>query len=206
MKFEFRPLVKWPGTPCNSRRPSNFATSFARTLDQLKSELEKLNADNVVIQALIKDADLRKDGMLKEGCRPKGPGIIVSFDSKNGPLSYPCDTFLSWADNLRAITLALEALRAVDRYGVTRRGEQYAGWKRLGGDTAQPASMPKEEAAEKLSKLTDGMWKPAELLSNPENVRLARKLALRDWHPDKNKGDDSNFKLAGECARVLEMA
>lgn len=25
----------------------------------------------------------------------------------------------------------LQALRAVDRYGVTRRGEQYAGWKQL---------------------------------------------------------------------------
>ena len=31
--------------------------------------------------------------------------------------------------NLRSIALGLKALRAVDRYGVSRRGEQYAGFR-----------------------------------------------------------------------------
>lgn len=44
---------------------------------------------------------------------------------RRGHLSYPCDTFTTLQDNLRVIALALEALRMVDRYGVTRRGEQY---------------------------------------------------------------------------------
>ena len=35
------------------------------------------------------------------------------------------------AYNLRAIALALAALRAVERYGVTRRQEQYKGWAEL---------------------------------------------------------------------------
>lgn len=46
----------------------------------------------------------------------------------------------SWEDNLRAIALALEALRKVDRYGVTRRGEQYTGWKQLTAGDSGPSA------------------------------------------------------------------
>src|SRR5690606_24676973 len=66
------------------------------------------------------------------------PGVILSFDSKVGHLSYPCDTFTSWQDNLRAVALALEALRKLDRYGVTKRGEQYRGFLAIEA-TAAPA-------------------------------------------------------------------
>lgn len=34
-----------------------------------------------------------------------------------------------WQHNVRSIALGLEALRAVDRYGITRRGQQYAGFR-----------------------------------------------------------------------------
>lgn len=46
-------------------------------------------------------------------------------------LSYPCDSCDNWQHNVRSIALALQALRAVDRYGVTRRAEQYRGWGKL---------------------------------------------------------------------------
>lgn len=42
-----------------------------------------------------------------------------------------CDRFLSWEDNLRAITKTLESLRAVARYEVIQDDEQYAGFKQL---------------------------------------------------------------------------
>jgi len=38
-----------------------------------------------------------------------------------------CDE--DWRHNVRSIALGLEALRAVDRYGISRRGEQYAGFR-----------------------------------------------------------------------------
>jgi hypothetical protein len=56
--------------------------------------------------------------------------------AKHGSLSYPCDKFSHWQDNLRAIALSMEALRKVDRYGVTRGGEQYRGFAAL--PPAQP--------------------------------------------------------------------
>jgi hypothetical protein len=35
------------------------------------------------------------------------------------------------AGNSRSIGLELEALRAIDRYGITKQGEQYVGFKAL---------------------------------------------------------------------------
>src|SRR5579863_10251967 len=57
--------------------------------------------------------------MLYAGAKLRTQGIILTFNSKHGPLSYPCDKYSNWQANLRAIALSLEALRAVDRYGVT---------------------------------------------------------------------------------------
>ena len=72
---------------------------------------------------------------------PAHPGIEVSFESRHGRLVYATDVCVFWEHNVRSIALGLEALRAVDRYGITRRGEQYAGWKQLGqgsnGSSAQ---------------------------------------------------------------------
>lgn len=42
-----------------------------------------------------------------------------------------CDRFVTWEDNLRAITKTLESLRAVDRYEVIEGGEQYQGFKQI---------------------------------------------------------------------------
>jgi hypothetical protein len=52
-----------------------------------------------------------------------------SDDSRR--LVYATDVCANWEHNVRSIALGLEALRAVDRYGITRRGEQYAGFMQL---------------------------------------------------------------------------
>lgn len=44
-------------------------------------------------------------------------------------LVYATDACQDWRHNVRSIALGLEALRAVDRYGISRRGEQYAGFR-----------------------------------------------------------------------------
>ena len=44
-------------------------------------------------------------------------------------LVYATDACEDWRHNVRSIALGLEALRAVDRYGISRRGEQYAGFR-----------------------------------------------------------------------------
>lgn len=83
----------------------------------------------------MREQDLRLDGLPRADRSARSPGIVLSFEAASvfdkPHLRYEVGTYSSWQDNVRALALALEALRAVDRYGVTRRGEQYAGWRQI---------------------------------------------------------------------------
>lgn len=133
MRYQFRPLT-WtgPATPAGARKQSTFKATYPATLDLLFREAEKLGARDLILQVDIKERDIRTDGLPRANARyGSNPGVVVSFDSAFGPLRYATDAFTEWQDNLRAIALSLEALRAVDRYGVSKRGEQYTGWRAL---------------------------------------------------------------------------
>lgn len=140
MHYQFRPIHEWPGqqTPASKRKRSPFEVTWNRTLQDLDRELRALGAEGLVIQCAVKETEIRLDGMMRSDARPAWPGVILSFDSKHGPMSYPCDTYVDWQANVRAIGLTLTALRAVARYGASQRNEQYKGWARLEAPKAQP--------------------------------------------------------------------
>lgn len=131
MELIFRPIEKWPGEHTRNRKSSPFRSAYQSTLELLDQELVHLGAQRAVVQLAVKEADIRLDGSLRANAIVHHPGVILSFESKHGPLSYPCDTYFEWRVNLRAIALALECLRTVNRYGVTKSGEQYRGWQKL---------------------------------------------------------------------------
>lgn len=129
--FTVRPISTWPGVMPAEHAYSRFRAGMDDTFMRLRFELEKLDARQVVIEMAIGEGDIRRDGLPYAAARAAHPGVVVSFESRHGPLRYATAEFTRWQDNLRAIALGLEALRAVDRYGISRRGEQYAGWKAL---------------------------------------------------------------------------
>lgn len=179
MRFTFRPLGQWPGPSTTNRRGRNtFKAGWSETLSLLDRELDNLAAENIAIQADFRDQDIRLDGMIRADARPPNhPGVIVNFESKFGPLRYLTDTHELWQHNVRAIALGLEALRAVDRYGVTKRGEQYTGWRQL---TAGSGLTSKQQALEVIARLT-GL--PAVLMPADDLV-VAYRRALKKAHPD----------------------
>jgi hypothetical protein len=87
----------------------------------------------------LREQDFRQDGLPRGDRTARSPGIVLSFKASavtgRPELRYEVGTFSDWRRNVQAVALGLEALRAVDRYGVTRRGEQYAGWKALAAGT-----------------------------------------------------------------------
>lgn len=141
MRMTFRPLTVWPYTDTRQRRSRwTFKAPWSNTLELLDRELRMLRASNVVCGAFFREQDIRLDGLPRSGARePSHPGIELSFDSPHGRLVYASDACDRWEHNVRSIALGLEALRAVDRFGITRSGEQYAGWKQLtaGGPSSQ---------------------------------------------------------------------
>lgn len=150
--YSFRPIVQWPGKLSVGRRSAPFRSTYNQTLTLLERELRELNGRNVVFQIALPAHQFRKDGLPYADAKPSHPGIILTFNGKHGPIQMPCDAFGEWTDNLRAIALALEALRKVDRYGVTKLGQQYTGWKQLPPPLVTTAPMTVEQAAAWLAK------------------------------------------------------
>lgn len=189
----FRPLAAWPFPDTYLRRSRyTFTAPWSDTLSLLSSELDHLDGRDVVIQADFRDEDIRLDGLPRSGARqPSHPGVIVSFESKVGPLQYATDAHEFWQHNVRAIALGLQALRAVDRYGITRSHEQYRGWRQLGAGNG-PTS---REQAERLLGLGFNE-------AGPEVLRDHYRRALRAAHPDHG-GSTEHLMAVREAGRLL---
>jgi hypothetical protein len=211
--FLFRPLVAWPGaqTPSHQRRRSLFDSTWGQTLDLLKRELDHLRAKDIVISLDVDEKDITRDNTPRSTARPRSPGVVLSF-SRPGqydpiaratgdalPLSFPCDTFDQWEDNVRAIALSLEALRKVDRYGVTKRNEQYAGFRQLPASTAP--TMTTQQAAEFVSGLS--RFSAEKVLRDKTAARDAVRQAVNNTHPDKPGGSHESFAKVGNARTVL---
>lgn len=196
MKYQIRPLGRWPGAVTADRKSSGaFKAHWDDTLVLLGDEIEQLDGEGLVtLQIDVQEMDLRLDGMLKTRANVGPfPGVIVSFQSRFGPLQYASDAYErryagsppGWQANVRAVALALGALRAVDRYGVSKSGEQYTGWKALPSGNGFGTA----DAAEQWLRLRAQDAGASAVDSTREMYRrLAKRLhpdaggSAEDWH------------------------
>jgi hypothetical protein len=161
------------------------------TVKTLTTELHALDAKNIVLELDLRERDIRLDGMPRADARPGSPAVVLSFDSRYGPLRYATAEYDDWQDNLRAIALSMQALRAVDRYGVSKRGEQYRGWKALppGPVDAAEQIQTSEQALAYLAEEWDG------------DLRRA----IMETHPDRG-GDEDEFRKVVRARDLLAAA
>jgi hypothetical protein len=217
--YQFRPLVSWPVAHTTGRKPAPFRTHtgnpmpLSDTMEILRREIRALGATETIVQVALQPRDIRNDGMIRADARqPAHPGVIVTFESRYGPLSYPCDKFTKWQDNLRAIAIALESLRRVDRFGVTRSGEQYKGWVAIPPKPAIWHPQNANEAAGFIVEILEpgSLSKPAGrsmltlILDDLDASRAAYRRAAKILHPDNGNGDEERFKWLQACWSLLE--
>ena len=182
---------------------ARFDTAWTETEDLLLREVRHLHGKDLVVEVDVTESDIRLDGKMRANARPSTPGVRVAFDSQHGPLTYATDRFTTWQDNVRAIALGLEALRKVDRYGITKRGEQYAGWRQLPGGSGKAASHMTETAACQLfTELSGVTVTPGESF---QSLRARHKTARGVAHPDRHRGDRTLWDQVEEAARVLRL-
>lgn len=211
LKYQIRPLGQWTDPVTVFRKPSSvFRASWDDTLTLLRDEAEHLDAVfPIVIQVDITELGLRQDGMLRTRARVGSPGVVVSFRSKHGPLRYATDAYEQsyvsslpgWQANVRAIALSLTALRAVDRYGVTKTGQQYAGWRAI--EAGNGAAFGSADAALRWMReqLPDSVTTG---LGNGAATSMYRALAKR-LHPDAG-GDPGEWQRLDAARRILAAA
>jgi len=203
LEYKCKPIVKWPGELTRNRERSLFDTPWGKTLDLLEKELRYLRGKNPIMQIAVTEAEIRLDGRVYANARPSHPGVILTFDSKHGPLSYHTDRYTEFQDNVRAIVLSLEALRKVDRYGVSKEGSQYAGYKRLppAGEATKRITTA-DEAATFIEKQFPEVT-AAQILSSSPLFETAYRQSARRLHPDHGGDNDAWIDLQ-DAAAILK--
>jgi hypothetical protein len=198
-------------TPAEERDYPRFKKSWDQVLDDLDRETFQLDArdGSIVIMTFHEKHWIRNDGRLQSNApNPKYPGVVVRFDvpsedrSKWVPMSFECDQFTTWKANVQAIAGALEALRKVDRYGVSSRGKDkahYEGYKAL--PSAEGKTSTREYAAEILSTHS-GIAVKEILVSDTARASAFRK-AVQKVHPDSG-GDIEDFVRLTEANKILQ--
>lgn len=193
VRFAFQALDRWPYQHTIDRRsPGTFRAKWEDTVKLLRDEVWQLDGGLIVVQVVIDAGRIRQDGMLHATAKPWHPGVRVSFDSKHGPLTYATDRFDGWQANVRAIALSLQALRAVDRYGVTGKGEQYAGWTAISN---RPAEMTVDVAAGLIATWAGDGFTPAGIIGNKETRKRAYRKAAQATHPDRTRDGDTFARI-----------
>jgi hypothetical protein len=169
----WRPLPTWPYPPSPRRTGDRFRSGWEGALSLLESEVERLKGSDVVIGVVVDPSQIGFSGQLKAGGRSRfgHRGVEVSFDvPKRGRLVFHTDAYDTVTANLRAVGLGLEALRAVDRHGITTAAEQYAGFAQIG---------PGMDDVERGRRLVEEHGSVAEALkrAHPDHGGTTRDLA-----------------------------
>ena len=205
------PLDDWE--PASVKRPgSGFSSTYRETLNQLRGELGRLGTTEAFVRVVTEGGQIRRDGQLRASARVDHPGVSLTIVTReNGTLVYSTDVFGPrwglpladcWTDNLRAITLGLHDLRRLDRYGIAKRGQQYAGFREIGSGHAMPAApVPmNERRARDVLGLESGEPIDRELL------RRLKRDSAKHYHPDTagEFADPAKLQQIVEAADYME--
>lgn len=191
-------VIRWENAddlPVTKGKSSPFSAKLTSTLDLLDREAFMLGADAVEVFTSHLTSERLRDGQPgRRGATVFGAVRVALTSRKAGRLSWTGSTYSEWEDNLRAVALTMEKLRAIDRYGATH-GEQYAGFAALpaGDGGTRARAMIAEAAGVDLLGSVDGH------LTDQQLVRRA----IRATHPDVNEGDRSRYDQVVAAARDL---
>lgn len=216
IEIEYHVLKRWRDNETKNRAAAPFKSTHFKTFKLLDDEIRRVGGRDVVIHTMHYATGRRNDGTPRSDRQPPHPGVVLEFEkpARIGPrdasyvrLRFPCDTFRSWEDNLRAIALALEALRKIDRYGVST-GSQYGGYRAL-PPGPQTVAMTLEEAAKVVADHA-GMGHiqsiAESMLANQDFAFSVYRAASKKTHPDYNEGRQEKFAEVGTAWSIVEAS
>lgn len=112
-----------------TERSESKALTIANAIDRLAGEIQRLGAMN---ELLSTNVPVSLKGLpYSAPTEPRDPGVALYFDLNKKPLCFACDRWDRVADNIAAIAQHIDALRRIDRYGVGRVEQAFAGYAAL---------------------------------------------------------------------------
>jgi hypothetical protein len=161
--------------PAEPQQPNRFGfrargINREEALDLLGAEIERIRGFDVQIGVVTPPDNIGISGSMRKQIY-WSTGCEVSFMRGDRQLVFHTNAFRDFNANLYAIAKGLEALRMLDRYGVTQTGQQYEGFAQL-----ESGHVVDSERGRVLAEQHGGL-----------------KRALRVTHPDQG-GSERDFK------------
>lgn len=184
----------FPRTPGRARKRGKFGKiTVIKACEAVFTQLRLMgiNHQDIVISSNVKT---RLDGLPYSNMKPtsEDPGVAVYWrDSDGDPLSMACDSYSSVEANIRALSLTLEAFRAIERHGSSDLMKRaFRGFKAL--PAAIPMSAPWYATLE-FDEAPDAF----------ELVEARYRELMKSHHPDRPGG---NGAKATELNLALDAA
>lgn len=167
------------------RTKTRIQSKFKESLDGsqlfLQAELRRLGARKVVISSNI---PLRRDGGIYTEYLSKkiaDPGIAVYFTYKDQQVVMCCDQYEYPWENVSALGRGIEAIRTMERYGVSEFMERaFTGFKAL-PETVQVSSQPWFQVLGVNEN------------SSKDDIKNAYRKLAQVHHPDSGGGNNEMF-------------
>lgn len=154
----------------------NGKASLYQMRQTLKYEIHKLGGTGLIISTNMKT---RNDGEVQSNAKePDDPGVAVYFTIKGKQRCFACDQYRRVWENIYAISKTINALRGIDRWGVSDLMERiFTGFIAIPDD------------AGKSWRSILGISDDATL----QEIKKAYRLKAKELHPDIKKDDYEAF-------------
>lgn len=170
-----------------SRKRSGFKQTMDGAQRFLHNEIRKLGARKLIVSSNI---PLRNDGGMYSAYMNKrldDPGVAIYFELKGKQISMCCDQYISVWENVYALGKGIEALRGMDRWGVSDFLDRaFTGFTAL----PEPAQVQKRE----WWVVMDYQRKPNNAVWDWAGVEAQYKSLAKKLHPDVTGGSTEKFQ------------
>ena|SRR5690349_21088740 len=184
--------LNWPiGHPrTKHQKRSRFDSKFTSSRDNLVLEIKRIGGKNPIISSNV---PLKNDGLpYAKFKKPDDCGVAVYFELDSEPIALACDKWDSVEDNMQAIRKTIEALRGLDRWGVSDMLKRvFTGFKALPEHSSTPES---------------NWWDVLEIDHNStvDQIRSAYRSKAKEFHPDAQGTNDSFVNLCKAFESAME--
>lgn len=182
--------LEWPSHVRRStyKRVGPYRVSMAKARDDLYRELELFGATKALISS---NARLRLDGKLAAQQGPvSDAGVAIYFTKDHEKYVIACDKWMHLQDNIRAVGLTIQAMRAIERHGTAGMvADALVGFKAI------PAT-------------TGVVWWEALGLrpeATPGEIETAFRQRVKTLHPDVSPGREDEYQQLLEAYRLARL-